>query len=94
MPTIDTVRSHWQGSVNKSPKCKKLKAELEARGHTDVNVWWENLGQAFEMGGPSGGYLAVTEQRTDVEPLGYSFEEALDHIKTVPWLQLAEAVRG
>ncbi len=89
MATIDNVRIFWDGKTNTSPKAKKLKAELEAIGHTDVHVWWENIGQAFEMCGNSGGYMALSAEMQDVYPLGYSFDEAVEFIKTATYLHLA-----
>ena len=88
MATIDYVRDGHK--TNSTPKAKKLKTQLESFGHTDVHVWWENLGMAVEMCGCSGGYMALSEQmRHEIEPLGYSFTEAENHIKTATWLHLA-----
>jgi hypothetical protein len=71
----------WNGvyAPNKSPKCKKLKNKLEENGHTNVFVWYERLGSAMEMCGPSGGYMYVSDQ-SSLEPIGYSFDEALEII--------------
>lgn len=90
MPIIDEVREFWQGKTNSSRNSKKLKAELEKRGHTDVHVWWETIGPAFEMCGHSGGYFAASEQIHDViEALGLDLAEAMEHVQTSPWLQKA-----
>lgn len=75
--------------VNTSPKQKKLKKALEDIGHTNVEVWWENLGAAMEMCGPEGGYLFCSDQE-DICPLGYSFNEALETINSSEWLKVKE----
>jgi hypothetical protein len=64
---------------NKSQKCKKIKTKLEENGHTNVFVWYETIGTAAEMGGNSGGYMYVSDQ-SQIEPIGYSFEEAMEVI--------------
>lgn len=89
LSSLEIVREHWDGKTNNSPKAKKLKAELESRGHTDVHVWWEHIGPAMEMCGNSGGYMCVTDPLDEIEPLGHSFDEAIEHIKTATWLQRA-----
>jgi hypothetical protein len=58
-----------------SPKLKKLKATLEGLGHTNVRVWWEPIGPAFEMCGNSGGYFFESDQ-DGPDPIGLSFTEA------------------
>ena len=72
----------WNGKYtpNKSPKCKKLKMKLEENGHTNVFVWYESLGTNVEMCGCSGGYMYCSDQRS-IEPIGYSFNEAMELIK-------------
>ena len=74
---------HWWDGVytpNKSIKCKKIKKKLEENGHTNVFVWYERLGTAVEMGGHSGGYMYTSDQ-IEIEPIGYSFEEAMETIE-------------
>jgi hypothetical protein len=58
-----------------SPKLKQLKARLEELGHTNVRVWWEPIGPAFEMCGHSGGYFFESDQ-DGPDPIGLSFAEA------------------
>jgi len=65
--------------VNTSPKQKKIKVILEDMGHTNVEVWWETLGSAPEMCGNDGGYFFRSDQNHH-EPLGYSFNEAVQYI--------------
>ena len=73
----------WNGKFtpNKSPKCKKIKKKLEENGHTNVFVWYESIGMQAEMGGNSGGYMYVSDQE-QIEPIGYSFEEAMEAINS------------
>jgi len=73
--------------VNSSPNQKKIKAALEAAGHTNVEVWWEPLEQAMEMCGLGGGYFFSSDQK-DYEPLGLSHKEALDAIERYSWLRV------
>lgn len=93
MATLDIVRSYWQGKTNSSPRAKIIKTLLETKGHSDVHVWWEPFGAAMEMCGNSGGFMCVTKELAAIEPLGLSFNEAVDHIKTVPWLDLSLGVK-
>lgn len=67
--------------VNTSPRQKKIKVALEALGHTNVEVWWENLGPALLMSGPEGGFFFCSDQES-LEPLGYSFNEAMENIQS------------
>ena len=69
----------WDGvyTPNKSQKCQKLRKKLEENGHTNVFTWYEKLGSAMEMCGCSGGYMYTSDQST-LEPIGYSFEEAIE----------------
>ena len=73
--------------VNTSPKQKKIKKALESLGHTNVEVWWENIGTAVEMCGPDGGYFFHSDQEC-LEPLGYSFNEAMEAIEKWTWLKV------
>lgn len=75
--------------VNTSPRQKKIKAALEEIGHTNVEVWWEQLGPAAIMCGPDGGYFFHSDQM-DLEPIGYSLAEALECIESSPWLNVKE----
>jgi hypothetical protein len=62
--------------ANNSPKAKSIKKKLEDNGHTNVFVWYEKLGKAMEMCGCSGGYMYTSDQ-SPIEPIGYSFDEAM-----------------
>ena len=66
--------------VNTSPKQKKIRKRLEELGNTDVEVWWEQLESACEMCGLGGGFFFSSEEFT-LEPIGYSFEEAMEAIE-------------
>ena len=77
--------------VNTSPKQKKLKKALEELGHTNVEVWWENLESVMEMCGPEGGYFFCSDQDT-FEPIGYSFNEAMEYIRTESYLKVNKEV--
>lgn len=72
--------------VNATPKQRKIKAAIEAKGYTNVEVWWETLSQAVEMGGMGGGYFAASDQ-TYIQPLGYSLDEAME---MVDWMDNCE----
>jgi CRISPR/Cas system-associated protein Cas10 (large subunit of type III CRISPR-Cas system) len=65
--------------VNTSPNSKKIKKRLEELGHTEVEVWWEPIGQACEMCGNDGGFFFSSEEM-ELEPIGYSFAEAMDYL--------------
>ena len=73
--------------VNTSPKQKKIKAAVEALGHTNVEVWWEPIGGAPEMCGNEGGYFFHSGQE-ELEPLGYSFDEAMEALQNWDWLDV------
>jgi hypothetical protein len=79
--------------VNTSPKQKKIKVALEAIGHTNVEVWWEPIGGAPEMCGPEGGFFFHSDQES-LEPLGYSFNEAMEAIETWEYLNVTEMEAG
>jgi hypothetical protein len=80
----------YADKVNTSPNQKKLKAALETKGHTNVEVWWEPLEPGCEMGGPFGGYFFCSDQNPCQEPIGYSFSDAMEAIKEWPWLDVRE----
>ena len=63
-------------------KAKKLKQTLEKRGFNDVKVWWEPIGKALEMCGPSGGWL-YSHSECDEDFLGYNFGRALSAAKNM-----------
>ena len=67
--------------VNTSSKAKKIKKKLEELGNTDVEVWWEPIESAMEMCGNGGGYFFSSEEYT-LEPIGYSFDEAMEIIES------------
>lgn len=64
--------------INNTPKQRKLKKRLEELGNTNVEVWWEKLERACEMCGMGGGFFFSSEEYA-LEPVGYSFEEAIDY---------------
>lgn len=63
--------------VRDTPKARRIRATLEASGHTVIRVWWEPIGIAMEMCGPSGGWMAETA--TGLWPLGYCEVEAREY---------------
>lgn len=83
----------YSKNINTSPKQKKIKVALEAIGHTNVEVWWEPIGGAPEMCGPEGGFFFHSDQEA-LEPLGYSFDEAMEAIETWTWLNVAGMEAG
>lgn len=66
--------------MNETPKAKKLRLQMEDAGYKNVKVWWEPLGMAMEMCGPSGGWMS--ESTSGIWPLGLSFAEAEDWIES------------
>lgn len=66
--------------VNTSRNQLKLKRRLEELGHTKVEVWWEPVRNGPEMCGPEGGFFFSSEENI-LEPLGYSFEEAIECVE-------------
>lgn len=60
--------------MSETKRAKALRLKLEAVGYTQVRVWWEPIGMAMEMCGPSGGWMAESDQ--GLWPLGLSFYEA------------------
>ena len=77
----------YSEKVNTSLKQKKIKKALEEKGHTNVEVWWDNLEPAMEMCGMGGGYSFHSDQE-ELEPLGYSFDEAMEAIEEWSWLDV------
>ena len=75
----------YNDKVNATPKQNKIKKKLEEYGHTNVEVWWEQLQPACEMCGMGGGYVFCSDQE-QVFPLGYSLNEVLLIIEEHPWL--------
>ena len=73
-------------------RARQLREALESRRFTGVRVTWEPVTRAMGMCGPGGGWIAETDQR--VEPLGLNFAEAIEHIKTAPWLNFEEPDNG
>lgn len=72
-------------TTNKSKRSLKIKKRLEEIGHTGVHVWWENLGPAVEMCGPSGGYMYMSDQTYQFQtPIGLSYVEAMRTLDN-PW---------
>jgi len=63
-----------------SYRSEKIKKALETKGYTNVKAWYEPLGVALEMCGPSGGWLYSSDQRNE-DWLGYNVEEALEAVK-------------
>jgi hypothetical protein len=77
----------YSDKINTSPKQKKIKKALEEIGHTNIEVWWENLGAAVEMCGMSGGYFFHSDQEEHY-PLGLSFDEVIELISRASWLKV------
>ena len=77
--------------VNATPKQRKIKKAMEAKGYTGVEVWWESLSQACEMGGMGGGYFAASNQMY-IEPLGYSLDEAIEMVELMDDCVLAPEI--
>lgn len=69
----------YSKKVNTSRNQLKLKKKLEELGHTNVEVWWEPVSSGGEMCGYEGGVFFHSDQN-EIEPLGYSYEEANDYI--------------
>jgi hypothetical protein len=68
-------------------KARRLVSELEAMGHRNVRVWWERIGMAMEMCGPSGGWFCESDMtHYQPEPLGLSFDAALHSVRHHSWL--------
>ena len=70
----------YSEKVNTSLNQKKIKKRLEKLGNTDVEVWWEQLESACEMCGMGGGFFFSSEEYA-LEPIGYSFNEAIEIIE-------------
>lgn len=66
--------------VNTSRNQLKIKKRLEELGHTNVEVWWEPVRNGPEMCGLEGGFFFSSEECT-LEPLGYSFDEAIEYVE-------------
>lgn len=66
--------------VNTSRNQLKIKKRLEELGHTEVEVWWEPVRNGPEMGGPEGGFF-FSSNEDSIEPLGYSFIEAMEMVE-------------
>ena len=78
-----------------SPKARKLAQELEAMGHRNVRVWWERIGMAMEMCGPSGGWFCESDMtHYQPEPLGLSFDDALHAVRNRSWLDFRHVPRA
>lgn len=70
-----------------SAKARRLVRELEAMGHQNVRVWWERIGMAMEMCGPSGGWFCESDMtHYQPEPLGLNFDAALHAVQHHSWL--------
>ena len=79
---------------NVSAKTSRLVRELEAMGHRNVRVWWERLGMAMEMCGPSGGWFCESDMtHYQPEPLGLNFDAALSAIRNHSWLDFRHVPR-
>jgi hypothetical protein len=78
-----------------SPKARKLAQELETMGHRNVRVWWERIGMAMEMCGPSGGWLFESDMThyCQPEPLGLNFDCALRAVRNHSWLDFRQERR-
>jgi hypothetical protein len=89
MSGTEKAKYFWKGKTNNTPNAKKLKVKLEEYGHTDIHVWWEQLGPAMEMCGNSGGYMFVSNEM-DIQPIGLSFDEAMDHLAKSRWYDTSD----
>lgn len=74
------MQGKYYNKVNTSRNSLKLKKRLEQMGHTNVEVWWEPVSGGCEMGGYDGGVFFHSDQN-ELEPLGYSYEEANEYIE-------------
>ena len=78
-----------------SPKARRLAQELEAMGHRNVRVWWEPIGVAMEMCGPSGGWWCESDMtHYRPEPLGLSFCAAMHAVQHHSWLDFRHVPRA
>lgn len=78
------MQGKYSEHVNESRNQIKLKKKLEELGHTNVEVWWENISGSYEMGGYDGGFFFCSDV-CSYEPLGYSFNEAWELLNDSPW---------
>lgn len=77
-----------------SRKARILRRELEAMGHLNVRVWWEHIGIAMEMCGPSGGWFCESDMtHYQPEPLGLNFGSALHAVRRHSWLDFRHVPR-
>lgn len=84
----EAVASRLERPVSRlSQRQRRLVRELEAMGHRNARVWWERLGMAMEMCGPSGGWFCESDMtHYQPEPLGLSFDAALHAVRHHSWL--------
>ena len=87
-PTSPAVEGPLERQVRPlTTKARRLVNELEAMGHRNVRVWWERIGMALEMCGPSGGWFCESDMtHYQPEPLGLSFDAALHAVRHHSWL--------
>lgn len=77
-----------------SRNARILRRELEAMGHRNVRVWWERIGIAMEMCGPSGGWFCESDMtHYQPEPLGLNFDSALHAVRHHSWLDFRHLPR-
>lgn len=93
---LGAVGSPLDGGVRPpSAKARKLLQALEAMGHRSVRVWWQPLGMAMEMCGPSGGWFCQSDMtHFQPEPLGYSFGAAMHAVQHHSWLDFRHVPRA
>lgn len=78
-----------------SPKARKIAHALETMGHRNVRVWWEPIGVAMEMCGPSGGWWCESDMtHYRPEPLGLSFCAAMHAVQHHSWLDFRHVPRA
>lgn len=78
-----------------SPKERKIAHALETMGHRNVRVWWEPIGVAMEMCGPSGGWWCESDMtHYRPEPLGLSFCAAMHAVQHHSWLDFRHVPRA
>lgn len=73
-----------------SYKSDKLKKALEAKGYTNVKVWYVPIGAAMEMCGNSGGWMYSWDERTE-DCLSYNLDLSLEVINRMPKVEPDES---
>ena len=83
-----------------SKNTEKITKALEAKGYVVEEIYWEPIGSAPIMEGPSGGWYVAFDLPGDAEEcpgpnefpiLGYNTQEVLDEIAKLPTLKVKGA---